>query len=66
MPVGGADRGGLGEEVGHLAGIEPRLALDAQREQHLAPGIEAAVKRGEEGQRLLADHLAGARMVAPA
>ncbi len=56
-PVGGANSGSFGEEIGHFAGIEPRLAQDAQREQHAARAIEATMKRGEEAQGLLAQHL---------
>ena len=39
-PVGGADVGGLLEEIGELAGTEPPLDLAAAGEQLLAPGSE--------------------------
>src|SRR3546814_16545057 len=42
----------LGQEVGLLAGIEPRLALDALLQQLLALRAEAALQLDHEGQRL--------------
>jgi hypothetical protein len=42
FPVGRADRGGFGEEVGHAAGIEFLLARRARGEALLAARFEAA------------------------
>ena len=51
LPVAGADVGGLGEEVGTLAGVEPLGALVARREQLLAARVEVAVQPGDELER---------------
>ena len=46
--------GGLGQEVGLLAGIEPLLALDPQRQQFLAAAVELALQVGDERDCLFA------------
>ena len=51
LPVAVADRRGLGEEVGALAGVEPLGALGAGREQLLAARLEGAVQLGDELER---------------
>ena len=43
-----ADRRGLGEEVGQLAGVEARLALGAEPQQAGALGPEAPLEVDEE------------------
>jgi hypothetical protein len=39
---------GLGQEVGHLAGVDAGLALDAGLQEFLATGLEGAVQLGDE------------------
>ena len=51
----------LRQEVGQLAGVEARLALDAGGEQLAARPVEAAVELGDEGERVRAQDL----LVAP-
>jgi hypothetical protein len=49
-PVILPDVGGVGQEVWQLAGVEPRLAGRASRQQLAAAGVEPAVQVGHEGQ----------------
>ena len=56
-PLPLAHRAGGGEEVGGEAAVEVVLALNAQSQQVEAGGLEVAAKVGDEGQRLLAQHL---------
>ena len=49
LPVAVADVGGLGQEVGHLAGVDPCAAAPARAaSKFLAAGVEAAVQVGDE------------------
>ncbi len=50
LPVAFADVLGFRQEVGHFAGIDARLALDAGLEQFLAAGFASAVQLGDEFQ----------------
>ncbi len=64
-PVAGADVGGLGQEVGPLAGVEAGLPLGAGLEQLEPAGVEAAMQvrdeaEGFRGQHLLAPRRGGA------
>jgi hypothetical protein len=52
LPVAFADVLGLGQEVGHFAGIDAGLALDALLQQFLAARLEGAVQLGDQFQRL--------------
>jgi hypothetical protein len=53
LPVAFADVLGLGQEVGHLAGVDAGLALDARLlQQFLAARLEGAVQLGDQFQRL--------------
>jgi hypothetical protein len=52
LPVAFADVFRLGQEVGHLAGIDADLALDALLQQFLAARLEGAVQLGDQFQRL--------------
>jgi hypothetical protein len=52
LPVAFADVFRLGQEVGHLAGIDAGLALDALLQQFLAARLEGAVQLGDQFQRL--------------
>ena len=56
-PVAVADRRGLGQEIGLLAGIQPLLALDPGLQEFLPPAVEAALQAGHEGHRLPGEHL---------
>ncbi len=47
-PVALADLARLGEEIGKLAGIEPRLPFLTRAKKPLAPRIELLVQRGHE------------------
>ena len=51
-PVAGADLGGLGQEVGALAGVEAGLAFGPGGQQLPPAGVEAVVQAGEELDRL--------------
>ena len=46
----------LGQEIGLLPGVQPRLALDPGCQQLLAARIEAALQVGDEGNCLLGEH----------
>ena len=50
-PVGGAELGGLGREIGQNAGVEFPLPLGPRGEQRLAAAVEPAVEPGDESQR---------------
>ena len=54
-PVRIADRPGIRAKVGHLAGVNPPLALGAPGEELLARRVEPAVKAGDERQRLVCE-----------
>jgi hypothetical protein len=43
---------GFGQEVGHFAGVDAGLALDAGLQQFLATGFEGAVQLGDQFQGL--------------
>ena len=47
-----ANRAGLGEKIGPLAGIETQLARLAGRQQLLPATLEHAMQQGHETQRL--------------
>ena len=51
----------LGQEVRQLAGVEPRLARDAAREQLGAARAERALQPGGEGDRVAASGFARIR-----
>ncbi len=46
---------GFRQEVGHFAGIDARLALDAGLQQFLATGFEGAVQLGDQRQRVVGE-----------
>jgi hypothetical protein len=52
LPVAGADVRGFRQEVGHLAGVDARLASDACLEQFLAAAFEGAMQPGDQRQRV--------------
>ena len=52
LPVAGADRSRLGQEVRQAAIVEEHLPLLAEFEQRAPVGIEPAMQLGHEGQRL--------------
>ena len=49
-PVGGADEGGFGEEVGTNARVKTLLAGDAGGEELFAAGVELALEGDGEGE----------------
>ena len=62
-PAAGADRGGVGAEIGQAAGVEERLALTARVQPCLPGRFETAVQAGEVGQRGRGQQLLLARQV---
>ena len=59
-PLALADVGGLGQEIGQFAGVERALPLKPCGEQGAPARVEAAVERGDEGKRILGQHVFGA------
>jgi hypothetical protein len=51
LPVAFADVLGFRQEVGHFAGVDAGLALDAGLQQFLAAGFEGAVQLGDQFER---------------
>ena len=56
-PVALADVARLGQEVGQLAGVDPRLALGARGQELASRGVEATVQLGDERERIRAQEL---------
>ena len=57
FPGAFADRFGLRQEVGHLAGVNADLALDAGFQQFLTARLESAMQFGDERQRIVGQNL---------
>jgi hypothetical protein len=62
---------GFRQEVGHFAGVDAGLALDAGLQQFLATGLEGAVQLGDElegfrGEDGFVARLSGALICMPA
>jgi hypothetical protein len=51
-PVAFANISGFRKEVGHLAGVDSRLAVDARLQQLLADAFERTVQFGDQSQRV--------------
>ncbi len=55
LPVAFANGFGFGQEIGHFAAVDARLARDARFQQFLATAFEGAVQLGDEGQRIVGE-----------